>query len=185
MARFFVPHSREGGFTKPWTKFFFDVSRKIGSLKEYSLGGSLKTDTTAVGNVGSGADDLITYSLETDTISNVGDVLEIVAYGTQAANANNKTIKLVFGTTELFSTGAVASNGKDWEMRCTITRITATTQNCSTVFLGDTVLVTQTTDFTAGTEDLTTALTIKCTGEATSNDDIIQKGLFIKLFPTT
>jgi hypothetical protein len=185
MARFFVPHSREGGFSKPWNKFFFDIARKIGADKIYSLGGTLTTNTTAVGNVGSGADTLISYSLPKNTLSNDGDVLEIVAYGTQASNANNKTIKLVFGTTELFTTGAVASNGKDWEIRCTITRTAAATQNCSTVFLGDTVLVTQMTDFTAATEDFTTALTIKCTGEATSNDDIIQKGLFIKLFPTT
>jgi hypothetical protein len=183
MARFNVPHSKEQNFTLPWLRFFEDVARKIGSMGQHSLGGRLTTDTTAVGNVGSGADDLISYSLQKNTLNNVGDVLEITAYGTQAANGNNKTIKLVFGTTELFSTGAVASNAKDWEIRCTITRTAAATQNCSTVFLGDTVLVTQVADFVAGTEDFTTALTIKCTGEATSNDDIIQKGLVVKFFP--
>ena len=111
MARFFVPHSGEGGFTKPWTKFFFNVARKIGADKLYSLGGRLTTDVTAVGNISTGVDTLISYSLPTNTLLNVGDVLEITAYGTQAANANNKTIKLVFGTTELFTTGAVGSNG--------------------------------------------------------------------------
>lgn len=170
-------------FTKPWFRFFNLITNRIGLGNSYSLGGTLKTNTTSVGNVGSGADDLITFTLEKNTLLNTGDVLEITAYGTQAANANNKTIKLLLGSTELFSTGAVASNNKDWELTCRITRTGEATQKCITSFNGDTVLVTQTADFVSGTENFATALTIKNTGEATANDDIIQQGLIIKLFP--
>lgn len=189
MSKFTLPHSRgtvmSGDmFTAPWSRFFQDVARRIGSDKAYSIGGRLATNTTAVGNIGAGEDALISYSLEKNTLLNVGDTLEIVAFGSQAANGNNKTIKLIFGTTTLFSTGVVASNAKDWCIRATIIRTAAATQECIAEFNGDTVLVTQTSDYVAGTEDFTTTLTIKCTGEATSNNDIIQKGLFIKLFPT-
>jgi len=183
-----IPHSRESvlsdeNFSRPWFRFFNSVADKIGLQSSYSLGGRLATNTTSVGNVGSGADDLITFALEKNTLLNAGDTLEIMAFGTQAANANNKTIKLLLGSTELFSTGAVASNGLDWALHARIIRTGAATQKCITSFSGDTVLVTQTVDYVSGTEDFSTALTIKCTGEATANDDIIQQGLFIKLFP--
>ena len=188
MAKFNVPHSRGSVlsgdlFAHSWSRFFQDVSRRIGSNKSYSLGGRLATVTTAVGNVGSGQDNLISYSLEKNTLLNAGETLEIVAFGSQAANGNNKTIKLIFGSTTLFSTGAVASNAKDWCIKATIIRTGAATQECITEFSGDTVLVTQTSDYVTATEDFTTALTIKCTGEATSDNDIIQKGLVVKLFP--
>ena len=183
MAKFTAPHAVGNEFSKPWNKFFNNVATKIGSSKSYALGGRLTSNTTAVGNVGSGADTLITYSLEANILNNVGDTLEITAFGSQAANANNKTIKLVFGSTELFTTGAVASNGKDWRIDCTIIRTAAATQECITSFSGDTVLVTQIADYVTGTEDFTTSLAIKCTGEATTTDDIIQKGLIIKFFP--
>ena len=182
------PHYRETvledeTFSKSWSRFFEELKQRIGGGRSYSLGGQLTNSTTSVGNVGSGADNLITFSIEKNTLQNVGDMLEIIAYGTQAANANNKTIKLVFGSTELFTTGAVASNDKDWELRCQITRTAAATQKIITTLIGDTVLVTQTASYVSGTEDFTTALTIKCTGEATSNDDIIQQGLIIRFFP--
>lgn len=170
-------------FSKPWFRFFDLITNRVGLGNSYSLGGRLTTDTTSVGNVGSGADDLITFALEKNTLLNTGDALEITAYGTQAANANNKTIKLLLGSTELFSTGAVASNDKDWELTCRITRTGVATQKCTTSFNGDTVLVTQTANFVSGTENFATALTIKCTGEATSDNDIVQQGLIIKFFP--
>lgn len=170
-------------FSKTWFRFFDEVSERIGGGRAYKLGGQLTNNTTAVGNVGSGADDLITYTLQKNSMQNTGDVLEITAYGSQAANANNKTIKLLLGTTELFTTGAVASSAKDWCIKATITRTAAATQKSIATFLGDTVLVTQISDYVSGTEDFTTALTIKCTGEATANDDIIQQGLTINFFP--
>ena len=182
MAKFTLPHSRgtvmSGElFSAPWSRFFQDVARRIGSDKPYSIGGRLTTKTTPVGNISTGEDSLISYSLEKNTLLNTGDTLEILAFGSQAANANNKTITL-------FSTGAVASSDKDWCIRATIIRTGEATQECIVEFNGDTVLVTQTADYITATENFATALTIKCTGEATTTNDIVQKGLFIKLFPT-
>jgi hypothetical protein len=186
-----LPHSSESvisdtnSFTATWNRFFEQLKARIGADKSYSLGGVLTTSTTAVGNITGGEDNLITYSLQKNTLQNIGDTLEIIAYGTTAANANAKTIKLIIGSTTLFTTGAVAFNNKDWCLRCTLIRTAAATQQAITTFQGDFALLTNTADFVTGTEDFTTSLTIKCTGTSggSATDDIIQKGLVIKLFP--
>lgn len=189
MVQLSKPHFAEalvdkvGLITAGWGRSFEELFARVGAGKLYNLGGLLTSNVTAVGNVGTGEDNLITYSLQKNTMLTIGDRLEIVAFGTLAANGNNKTIKLYLGSTQLFSTGAVASNAKDWVLIANIIRTGSATQECITSFNGDTVLVTQTSDYVSGTEDFTTALTIKCTGEATSNDDVIQKGLTINLYP--
>lgn len=170
-------------FHRSWSQFFDNIARRIGGDKAYSLGGRLTTSTTEVGNIGTGEDNLITYTLSQNTLENTGDVLEIISFGAFAANANNKQVKQYLGTTQLFATGAVASNAKDWVIKSTIIRTAAATQTVISEFNGDTVTVTQTADFVTGTEDFTTDLTIKCTGEATTTDDIIQKGLIINIYP--
>lgn len=188
MVKATPPHVRqdvldENHFTPAWSKFFDLLGQRIGGSKNYTLGGLLTQNTTAVGNVGAGEDNLITYTLDSNTLVDNGDSIEIEVFGTLAANANNKTIKLYLGSTQLFSTGAVASNAKDWQINCTIIKTGSATQECIASFNGDTVLVTQTADYVSGAEDFTTQLTIKCTGEATADNDIIQKGLRIKFYP--
>lgn len=190
MGKALLPSTQEAAtykdfFTFEWFTFFSQLFSRIGGNKDYSLGGLLATDTNAVGNVTGGEDNLITYSLQKNTLGANNDVLEIIAYGTTAANGNNKTIKLILGSTTLFSTGAVAFNNKDWCLRSTIIRTGAAAQQAITTFNGDFSLITNVTDFITSTEDLTTALTIKCTGTSGSSttDDVIQKGLIIKNFP--
>lgn len=188
MPKVNLPHASEpvldnNKFGSTWNRFMHDTWLRIGGGEQYSLGGSLSTNTTSVGNVGVGEDNMITYSLEKNTLKNVGDTIEIVAYGTTAANGNNKTIKLVIGTTTLFTTGAVAFNNKDWCIKSVLTRTGTTSQRAITTFQGDFSLITNTATYVTGTEDFRTALTIKCTGTATSDNDISQKGLIITAFP--
>lgn len=191
MTRASLPHfstpiyNETGVLSIPWTRFFDELAVRIGAGKLYNLGGLLSSSTTSVGNVGTGEDDLITYTFQKNNLVKAGDVLEITAYGSFAANANNKRVKLKIGSTTLFDTTALAFNNKDWCIKSTITRITATSQNVVSVFMGDYGTLTDSVDVVSSTEDLSTSLTIKCTGEATSDNDIVQKGLNIKLFPTT
>lgn len=175
----------KGIFRSTWARYMAELSLRIGGSDLYNLGGRLVTNNTAVGNVTSGEDALITYSLKKNTLHNDGDVIEIAAYGTTAANGNNKTIKLILGSTTLFSTGVLAFNNKAWCIKAIITRTGAATQQIIATFSGDLSLITNVATFTAGTEDLTTNLTIKCTGTSGSSttDDIIQKGLVITMFP--
>lgn len=190
MPKASLPHAnnpvlmgREETHTKPWSRFFEELRVRIGADKDYSLGGILSVDTASVGNVGTGEDDLISYSLQKNVVSNLQDKIEIEAFGTFANNSNNKTVKLIFGSTTLFSTGAVAFQNQDWCLRSSIIRTGSSTQKCITTFYTDYADITNIIDYVSGTEDFTTALTIKCTGQATSDNDIVQEGLSVKLFP--
>lgn len=61
---------------------------------------------------------------------NIGQTgLEIDLFGTTAANANNKTLRVLLGTTVLLTTGAVAANNKDWHFNIKIYRTGALTYN--------------------------------------------------------
>lgn len=138
-------------------------------------------NTTAVGNVGGGEDDLITYSVPAATLSSDGDSLEISAWGTFAANGNNKTIKIKFGGTTILDTGAVAANSGSWVIRATVVRTSATTQQCFATLVTDNSTLTDIAKYTTAAETLANAITLKCTGTATSDNDIIQKGMKVIL----
>lgn len=146
------------------------------------LGGNLYVDTSQVGNVGTGVDDLITYSVPASTLAVDGDTLTVIAYGTFAANANNKQVRLVYGSTELATTGAIAQNSGSWRIEAQIVRTAAATQDATAFLaLSDAGIVTPFANLTTPAETLSGAVTLKCTGEATSDDDIVQEGLIVRL----
>lgn len=182
------PHSREGvlegtAFSRTWSKFFEDISKRIGGAKGYNLGGLITSDTSARQNVGTGEDNLISYSLEKNILNNVGDVLEFRTFGSFANNANSKTLKVYLGSTVVLSlTATTAFQNVQWIVDTSVIRTSATTQFvvCDFSCFGVTF-----TAFTNASEDFTTATTIKCTGEAVSTGDIIQYGLIVKFFPIT
>ena len=146
------------------------------------LGGTLRVDNTPVGNVGAGEDTLITYAMAANTLSSDKQYLEISAWGTVAANANSKTIKLHLGSTELLTTGAVAANSGSWQINCQLVRSAAASEQSIAKIISSNALIIDSATFLDVTEDLTTNLNIFCTGEGTTTDDVIQKGLIIKWF---
>lgn len=139
--------------------------------------------TTAVGNVGSGEDDLMSYAVAAGLLGTDGWGLEILAGFLAAANANSKTFKLYFGATVIATTGAISPNAKGVTMRAVVIRTGATAQvamsqsNCE-------VTNGAYSSFTTPAETLANSITIKGTGAATSNDDIIQKLLMVRLVHT-
>lgn len=135
--------------------------------------------TAAVGNIGVGEDNLITYTLPENTVMTNSQYLKITAWGTTAANANNKRVRLYFNGAIIADTGALAANNKDWLITATVLRLNSSIMQYSSIgqFNGAAVQ----TDFaTVGGMDYTIANTIKCTGEATANDDVIQSGFLIE-----
>lgn len=187
MAKFNVPTASEGVlidnfFSRAWSKFFDEVWRKIGGGKGYNLGGLVTADTTAVGNVGAGEDDLIVGSLEKNVLNNSGDTLEFKTFGIFANNTNTKRIRAYLGSTvilDLTGTTTVFQN-KEWNIDTTVIRTGSATQKVVSVFSTFGVVF---TEVTSATEDFTVANTIKVTGEATATNDIVQSGLVVKLFP--
>ena len=142
--------------------------------------GVANVNNTAVGNVGAGEDDLITYPLDANSFSANKRGVRIRAWGTAANNANAKTLKLYFGTQIIVTTSLTVNQVDTWQVEATVWKTGASTQDWQTqlVEAGTATLI----DIENGTATQTDtgAITIKCTGEATTNDDILQEGVFIE-----
>lgn len=144
---------------------------------------NLITNTTDVGNVGTGVDDLITYSIEAGKLAADGDYLEFTMTFDFAANANNKQITVVYGGTTIYASGAGAQNDGSMEIKGTIIRTGAATQRITFSQINNGTIFTDYADYITATETLSGAVVLKATGEGTSNDDLIQKILIVKYFP--
>ena len=150
------------------------------STLEATMVGVANVNTTAVGNVGVGEDDLITYSLPANALSANGKGIRIRAWGTAANNANAKTVKLYFGTQVILTTALTVSQTDTWKIDATVWRTGASTQDWeSSLIEAGTVSLTDIENGTATQTD-TAAITIKCTGTATSDNDIVNEGLTVE-----
>lgn len=144
------------------------------------LGGVIYRTETPVGNVGAGEDVLLTQAIAAAVLSVNGQSIEMWASGTFGANAAAKRIRAYFGATVLIDMGvAQQPNGTTWVLHVVITRTGAATQFAyATLAVGADaggpswpgyVL------FSTPAETLANAITLKITGEATTNNDIVAK----------
>lgn len=137
-------------------------------------------NSTGVGNVGTGEDDLISHSLPANSLNKNGVTVRIRAWGSAANNANLKTLRLRFGSRVALSTSLTVSQAGFWEINAIFVRTAVDNQDyhCSLIeFPGTLHDIEQST---AG-EDDGVAIIIKCTGDATANDDIRQEGLVVEV----
>ena len=145
---------------------------------------NLTINTTTVGNVGTGEDDLRTYSVPAATLAVNGDHVEFEAAGTFAATANNKRVKAKFGATTILDTGVLAITAAgDWQITGKVIRTGAATQKCVALFTCTDAALPTLTDYSTAAETLSGAVTLKLTGEATANNDIVQELLIVRLLP--
>lgn len=145
---------------------------------------NLTVNTTTVGNVGTGEDDLRTYSVPAATLAVNGDHLVWEAAGTFAGTANDKRVKVKFGATTMFDTGVLAITAAgDWQVNGLVIRTGAATQRCVARFTSTDAALPTATDYTTAAETLSGAITLKLTGEATANNDIVQELLIVRLLP--
>lgn len=157
------------------------VTIPIGSTSEAAqVGATLHTDTTTVGNSGASETDLMSYLLKATSLNTDKSYLELSAWGTYAANANNKTIKLKIGSTTIYDTTSVAANDGAWSITAKLIRTAAGSAKSIVEMIAQSALVTKKVEYTAISEDFTTDLTIVVTGQGSSDDDIKQEGLIIK-----
>ena len=147
-------------------------------------GGMLAASSTAVGNITTGEDDLISSTIPAAVLGTNLDSLEIIAWGTFAATANNKRVKLKYGATTLFDTGVLAINGDSWFLRAFVVRTGAATQIAIACITTGDALMLASASYTTPTETLSGTVIVKCTGEAVDTDDIIQKGLLVRWNPS-
>lgn len=149
---------------------------------------TLNVNTTAVGNVWTGEDDLITYSVSGGTLSTNGDYLTFDVSGTVSNSINAKRIRIKFWSTTIFDTGPSGipmSTAFDWTSRWEIIRTSATTFKANVYFNSAVASLSSYAEYTLGTETLANALVLKMTGEATTNDDIVQETMITRVNSTT
>lgn len=135
---------------------------------------NLNSQYTDVGNVGSGEDNLMTYTLPANTLQNDGDWLEVNASFVTASNGNSKTLIFYFGTYN--NTFTSPSSGARINVKIVITRTGSATQKISWSYeaTGQTF-----PDGATASMDLTTNQVIKFTSTATADNDEVQKDMQI------
>lgn len=117
------------------------------------------------------ATDLQSYTLPAGFLTATRPGLRIRAWGITGATANNKTITLNFGATAYTILSAAAANAVVWSATMEIWRTGAATQRIFGMGIQGTTNVVGA--YTAGTDDLSTALTIRVigtNGTAAAND---------------
>lgn len=143
--------------------------------------GVLFVNLTSTGNTADTTEDtLLTYTLPAKTLSATNKGLKIRAWGATAANADNKTMKLYFGS-EVITTPTAATSAKGWELELEVYKNGTNTQ---VVFGKGQVDLTNVTPLvTTGAETDTSTILIKLTGQAgTANaNDIVAKGLIVEM----
>lgn len=129
----------------------------------------LDTQVGPVGNTGSSETDLMSTNIVIGTLAKQNSSILIFACGNSAANANNKTLKLKFGSTTLATFGPYALNNGSWTIQAELVRNGASAQAFWAQYFdsaGNQVVTTGT-----ASESLASNQTLKFTGQGTASSD--------------
>lgn len=148
--------------------------------------GLLYVNTTTVGTVGSGEDDLMSYALPAGLLIENGWYVEFGCAFQTAANANSKRIRLYFGATLIHDSFSLTINAKAVSCWVTVIRTGASSQLAvvRTQSHEPTYGVNgQTVDVRGLSVSLSSPVTFKATGEGTSDNDVTQRLLTARWYP--
>lgn len=142
----------------------------------------LTTNTTAVGNVGAGPTDLITYTVPAGQLSADGQVLKLHAQVGMAANSNTKTLTFQFGACTRAVFTATSVNNQQGIIDIDIIRTSATTQLMLMRYLQSNNGNTTGTGASGCNETLSGAIVAKFTGASggSASGDVIQASLVVE-----
>lgn len=154
--------------------------------KMTEVGGQFFTNTTDASNSGSGETDLGNISIPANILGTNGDRIEIEASFEFAANSNTKTVKVYFGATVILSfSGSNSGSAGTAVVRGAVIRDTAggSEQIAYATFNGSNLPTAAGGNCTLPAETLSSAITVKCTGQGGASNDITQKSFSVKWFP--
>ncbi len=163
----------------------FVVNSVTGQIGMYSGGWTwlpktLTVSSSAVGNINTGTDDLISYTMPANVLAADGKTLRIKAWGSTVNNANTKQLTLNWGSQVVCNTALTQSIAGMWEVEATIIRTGGNTQDVVARCLqGATLIFDQ--ELTGGTQTDTAQIIVKMTGTATTTNDIVQEGLVVEV----
>ena len=147
------------------------------------VGGLANAQTGAVATgAGTAEQTLQQWTMPANFLDTAGQGVRIRCWGTNAANANNKTRKLYFGTA-VITTATEAANAQNWVLELVVMRTGAATQSISGTGLAGTGGVTPISYVAQGAISLTAAVLIKCTGTdgTDSAGDITANGMLVEV----
>lgn len=142
--------------------------------------GRLTAVTTAVGNVGTGEDTLQTYNVPGGVMSTDGDQVRMVAFGTFANNGNAKTLRAKYNGATVATATLPTSVAGSWRVEILVTRTGSATQDINATIVYNAASVTETN---TGSATMSSNAAIRCTGEATSNNDIVSEQMTVDFLP--
>lgn len=152
-----------------------------------ALSGTLFLDTTQTGNIGTGEDTLQSSTLPAGILKDNGDSIRLLVVGTFANNGNARTLKLKFGSATILQRSSTNGTGAaiPWQIEATIIRTGAATQKLVVSYIcwGD-LAGFESLTYTTATQDLTAAVTLAVTGDATATDDIVKQMFQVELMPS-
>ncbi len=139
-------------------------------------------NVTTVNNSGTAETDLHSYTIPAGHFAVDKKAIRLKAWGTMAANANTKTLRLKFGATPVtvvLNPGQTAPNGLSWSVEVTIVRTGSNAQVLFVrVLLGTAI---ELISVVTGTETDANALTLKLTGQsAVGSNDITIRGSMVE-----
>jgi hypothetical protein len=150
------------------------ASQSMGGIL-YAVGGGT-TGCTAV----PGDDTVLSYSVPAGHLSANNKGISIEAWGITAANANNKTVKLIVGATELVSSGVIALSNKDWYVKGTYIRTGAATEDAVGLYQNETPTTVGPVKTTPA-DNTANAILVKVTGNcATAANDVVGNGMVVR-----
>lgn len=150
-----------------------NIADAIGAAAQIAL------SVTAVGNVTTGEDNLISVTLPANWLNCDCKAISVKAWGTTANNGDAKTLKLYFGSAVILTNSLTVSVAGKWTVEAIIVRTAANAQD---VFaeLRETGNDDSDIEIGTATQTDTADITIKLTGEATSTNDIVNEGLLVR-----
>lgn len=133
--------------------------------------------TTPIGNIGAGQDNLISYSMAAGSLYRANKGVRIVQSGIAANNANAKILTTQVGGIDLFSQALAISVAGEWLVEYDLVSTGVDTQYYTGRLVYESSASVWTTIVFKGTLALDDGATIviRCTGSATTTNDIVQE----------
>lgn len=147
-----------------------------------AVGGRLCVNTTQATTTGTVEEVLATCSLTAGTLGVDGQAIHVVAWGTYAANANGKLIRIRFGGIggTSIAGSSITNNNVPWRVDAYVVRTGAATQIAHGATFASTTA--QIEVDSAPTQTLANAIDLVITGTtATQAGDVTFKGLIVEL----
>lgn len=140
--------------------------------------GVIERTTTSYTNTSTGEENAWTFALPANTLSADGKAVRVTVFGNTAANANNKTVRLYFGSTVWRTIINGGVNNEVWSATGIAFRTGAASQELDvTSSSGSTVFTNRGT----ASETMSGAITIKVTLQGAAASDLVFRSAVVEL----